>query len=254
MLKRVKVLLNEFNGLEFTSIEIVKVQPKLYINTTLWSTQDALGRQGFNTIQKCTSSLRQLAYGTTTDIYYEYLQMSEGSDIARLYSAHEERYGFKAGVNNNVNILNQSPLLDDIKIGSAPLAPFNVNSNNYTNGYYLADGIYPDWETLIKAYSTPADEPRAKFKRFQENAREDVERTFGVFQGRFHILQTSGRAYGVNKMRRILYCFVLMNNMIVGDNSPGITWIGEELLRTDEANPNFVRNQARNRVTREKEI
>ncbi|XP_071715185.1 uncharacterized protein [Rutidosis leptorrhynchoides] len=155
------------------------------------------------------------------------------SDIARLYSAHEEKHGFKgmlgsidcmhwqwrncpvawkgqytsghqkhptivleavasydtwiwhaffgvAGANNDVNVLNQSSLFDDIKNGTAPFAPFTVNGNTYTNGYYLADDIYPDWATLIKAYSTPTEEPRIKFKRFQESARKDVERTFGV--------------------------------------------------------------------------
>ncbi|XP_071708838.1 uncharacterized protein [Rutidosis leptorrhynchoides] len=67
---------------------------------------DALGRLGFTTIQKVTSMLRQLAYGTTADMFDEYLQMSEelyvdiylwkptSSNIARLYSAHEEKHGF----------------------------------------------------------------------------------------------------------------------------------------------------------------
>ncbi|XP_071688548.1 uncharacterized protein [Rutidosis leptorrhynchoides] len=154
----------------------------------------------------------------------EYLRKPTSSDIARLYSAHEEKHGFKgmlrsidcmhwkwkicqnawkgaAGANNNVNVLNQSPLFDDIKNGNAPFAPFTVNENEYTNGYYLTDGIYPYWSTLMKAYSTPTDEPLAKFKRFQESARKDVERTFGILQGRFHILQMAGRPHTVNKLR-----------------------------------------------------
>ncbi|XP_071715196.1 uncharacterized protein [Rutidosis leptorrhynchoides] len=98
-----------------------------------------------------------------------------------------------AGANNDVNALNQSSLFDDIKNGNAPFAPFTVNGHDYLNGYYLTDGIYPDWAILIKAYSTPTDEPRAKFKQFQESARNDVERTFGALQGRFHILQMVGR-------------------------------------------------------------
>ncbi|XP_071712833.1 uncharacterized protein [Rutidosis leptorrhynchoides] len=84
--------------------------------------RDALGRLGFTTEQKITSALRQLAYGTAADMFDEYLQMSEAtsiiclnmfckcvlelyvdeylrkptsSDIARLYSAHEEKHGFK---------------------------------------------------------------------------------------------------------------------------------------------------------------
>ncbi|XP_071688126.1 protein ALP1-like [Rutidosis leptorrhynchoides] len=295
---------------------------------------DAIGRQGFTTIEKCTSAIRQLAYGTTADMFDEYLQMAEGtsilclnsfckcvlelyvdeylrkptsSDIAHLYSAHEEKHGFKGmlgsidymhwkwkncpnawkgqytsdhqghptlvfeavasydtwiwhaffgatGVNNDVNVLNQSSLFDDIKNGNAPFAPFTVNGIEYTNGYYLADGIYPDWSTLMKAYSTPTDEPRAKFKRFQESARKDVERTFGILQGRFHILQMAGRPHTVNKLRRILYRCALLHNMIVEDNGFNISWLEEELLGTDEANPNYVRNRSRSREVREQEI
>ncbi|XP_071688719.1 protein ALP1-like [Rutidosis leptorrhynchoides] len=159
-----------------------------------------------------------------------------------------------AGANNDVNVLNQSSLFDDIKNRNAPVAPFTVNGNDYLNGYYLVDEIYPDWATLMKAYSTPTDEPRAKFKQFQESARKDVERTFDVLQGRFHILQMVGRPHSVNKLRRILYCCVLLHNMIVEDNGFNITWLEEELLATDEANPNYVRNRSTSRDVREQEI
>ena len=39
--------------------------------------RDARGLQGFTGIQKCTSALRVLAYGNTTDINDEYLKMAE---------------------------------------------------------------------------------------------------------------------------------------------------------------------------------
>ncbi|XP_071712638.1 uncharacterized protein [Rutidosis leptorrhynchoides] len=159
-----------------------------------------------------------------------------------------------ACANNDVNVLNQYSLFDDIKNGNAPFAPFTINGNEYTNGYYLADCIYPYWSTLMKAYSTPTDEPRTKFKRFQESACKDVERTFDILQGRFHILQMAGRPHTVNKLRRILYCFVLLHNMIVEDNGFNISWLEEELLRTNEANPKYVRNRSRSRDVREHEI
>ncbi|XP_071713613.1 protein ALP1-like [Rutidosis leptorrhynchoides] len=159
-----------------------------------------------------------------------------------------------AGVNNDVNVLNQSSLFYDIKNGNAPFTPFTVNGNEFTNDYYLAGGIHPDWSTLMKVYSTPTDDPRAKFKRFQESARKDVERTLGILQGRFHILQMAGRPHSVNKLRRILYCCVLLHNMIVEDNDFNVTLLEEELLRTDEANPNYVRNRSTSRDVREQEI
>ncbi|XP_042008960.1 uncharacterized protein LOC121757490 [Salvia splendens] len=40
-------------------------------------TTDAVGRQSISTLQKCASAIRQLAYGTTTDMFDEYLHVSE---------------------------------------------------------------------------------------------------------------------------------------------------------------------------------
>ncbi|XP_071728304.1 uncharacterized protein [Rutidosis leptorrhynchoides] len=83
---------------------------------------DALVRQSFTTLQKCTLAIRQLAYGLSPDALDEYLHMSEetsviclnnfgkciidlyksrymrshtATDVAQLYSAHEEKHGFK---------------------------------------------------------------------------------------------------------------------------------------------------------------
>ncbi|XP_020179285.1 uncharacterized protein [Aegilops tauschii subsp. strangulata] len=39
--------------------------------------KDAMGRIGFSSYQKCTAALRMLAYGTTVDLWDEYLRMSE---------------------------------------------------------------------------------------------------------------------------------------------------------------------------------
>ncbi|GJY70281.1 alpha/beta hydrolases superfamily protein [Tanacetum coccineum] len=64
----------------------------------------------------------------------------------------------------------------------APECPFIVNRHTYRKGYYLADGIYPAWSTFVKTFSVARDEKTLKFKRVQEAARKDIERTFGVLQ------------------------------------------------------------------------
>nr|XP_043616302.1 uncharacterized protein LOC122588247 [Erigeron canadensis] len=84
-----------------------------------------------------------------------------------------------ASSNNDINVLNQSPLFREIIEDRAPDSSFTVNGTHYKKGYYLADDIYPEWSTFVKAYSCPQDEKRKKFKKFQESARKDVERAFG---------------------------------------------------------------------------
>ncbi|XP_052621102.1 uncharacterized protein LOC128126941 [Lactuca sativa] len=87
-----------------------------------------------------------------------------------------------AGSNNDLNVLGQSPLFNDIWTGKAPNMTFTVNGHAYKYGYYLGDGIYPDYSTLMKAYSVPRSEKAKLFTKKQESARKDIERTFGVLK------------------------------------------------------------------------
>jgi len=74
---------------------------------------------------------------------------------------HLLTYGFgmhffcAAGSNNDINVLDQSPLFTDVVQGRAPTVQFSVNGNNYNMGYYLVDGIYPEWAAFAKSITRP---------------------------------------------------------------------------------------------------
>jgi hypothetical protein len=48
------------------------------------------------------------------------------------------------GTLNDIKILIRSPLFLRIVRGDAPACNYIVMNNEYTMGYYLTDGIYPD--------------------------------------------------------------------------------------------------------------
>ncbi|GKA55968.1 ALP1-like protein isoform X1 [Tanacetum coccineum] len=121
------------------------------------------------------------------------------------------------GGNNDLNVLYGSPLFDDLLADKAPEAPFQVNGKTYQKGYYLADGIYPQWATFVKSFTIARDLKTQKFKRVQESARKDIERAFGVLQGRRGITQQPARAYHMNTIKRIMYCCMILHNMILED-------------------------------------
>ncbi|KAL7606940.1 uncharacterized protein LOC111892383 [Lactuca sativa] len=130
-------------------------------------------------------SLYRLARGVVETFGGVYLRKPSLNDMQQLYVAHEERYGFRvAGSNNDINILDQSPIFNGIFSGKVPDAPFTVNENEYNFGYYLTDEIYLVYSTFMKGFRHPV-EPRDKFfKRRQEGTRKDVERPFGVLKSK----------------------------------------------------------------------
>ncbi|XP_042412896.1 uncharacterized protein LOC122001970 [Zingiber officinale] len=94
----------------------------------------------------------------------QYLRRPNAADIQHLLEMHEQRHGFPdmldsldcmhwqwkicpvawKGSRNDINVLNESPLFNDALQGNALEVNFTINNTQYTKGYYLTDGIYPE--------------------------------------------------------------------------------------------------------------
>ncbi|XP_017233595.1 uncharacterized protein LOC108207672 [Daucus carota subsp. sativus] len=122
-----------------------------------------------------------------------------------------------AGSNNDINVLDRSPVFDDVLQGRAPEINYTINGNNYNMGYYLTDGIYPEWATFVKTIPRPQGEKRKLFSKYQESQRKDVERAFGVLQSRFAIVRGPARFWDKEDLRRIMRACIILHNMIVED-------------------------------------
>ncbi|XP_048568886.1 uncharacterized protein LOC125549535 [Triticum urartu] len=122
-----------------------------------------------------------------------------------------------AGSNNDINVLNQSPLFIKQLKGQAPRVNFFVNDKEYQHGYYLVDGIYLEWAAFVKTISMPQTEKHKLFAAHQEGARKDVERAFGVLQGRFSILRHPARLYDRGDIQKVMIACIILHNMVVED-------------------------------------
>nr|XP_043611729.1 uncharacterized protein LOC122583382 [Erigeron canadensis] len=195
------------------------------------------GYQCLDAFCKCVIQLYQ----------HEYLRRPVEADIRRLTAKHEEVHGFP-GMLGSIDCMHwgwrNCPVAWQgqytrgdkghptimLEADRAPKVEFEVNGQQFIKGYYLSDGIYPERATLVKYFKCSMEPKSSKFKRYQEAARKDVERAFGVLQGRWQIVEQQARSYSVNKIKRIMLCCVILHNMIVEDNGRAITEFEEELI------------------------
>ncbi|XP_073363501.1 uncharacterized protein [Aegilops tauschii subsp. strangulata] len=192
---------------------------------------DALGKLGFSSYQKCTVAIRMLAYGIPGDLVDEYVRMSETTCLMSMYkfcqavievfdpeylrqptAADTERCS-----HNDINMLQRSPVFARLAEGHSPHVNFEINGHQYNKGYYLADGIYPQWSTFVKTISKPQGEKRNRFAQMQESARKDVKRAFGMLQSRWGIVRNPALSWDERKLWEVMTACVIMHNMIVED-------------------------------------
>uniref|UniRef100_A0A0D3BQH3 No apical meristem-associated C-terminal domain-containing protein n=1 Tax=Brassica oleracea var. oleracea TaxID=109376 RepID=A0A0D3BQH3_BRAOL len=139
------------------------------------------------------------------------------------------------GTLNDINVLDRSPVFDDILQGRAPKVKFKVNNHTYRMAYYLTDEIYPNWSTFIQSIPLPQGPKAELFAERQESTRKDVERAFGVLQSRFAIVKNSALLWDKEKIGRIMRSCVILHNMIVENERDGYTQIDTSEFESGES-------------------
>lgn len=59
---------------------------------------------------------------------------------------------------NDINVLDRSYLFQDVANGQGPDVNFSINGHQYNMGYYLTDGIYPQYAAFVKGHRNPSNE------------------------------------------------------------------------------------------------
>ena len=143
------------------------------------------------------------------------------------------------GTLNDLNILDRSPVFDEIINGNAPEVHFHVNGREYNLAYYLADGIYPKWATFIQSIRLPQGPKHCLFAKRQEFVRKDVERAFGVLQARFAVVRNPSNLWDRNKLGNIMRACIILHNMIV-ENERDSYLRTSEFQQGEDDDPSFV--------------
>jgi len=77
------------------------------------------------------------------------------------------------GSHIDLNVVERSHLFNDLAHGKSTPVSFTIGQNTYNHGYYLEDGIYPKWSTIVKIFANPLT---AKLKKVCRNAIRTKER------------------------------------------------------------------------------
>ncbi|XP_028088018.1 uncharacterized protein LOC114288658 [Camellia sinensis] len=197
---------------------------------------DVVGIIGLSSLQKMAATMRMLVYGVAADSVDDYVRIGESTAIESLKHfvkamvamflrevvASQDLWIWPAffgmpGSHNDINILDHSSVFSLLTQGRVPPVNYSINGNDYTMGYYIADGIYPQWATFVKTISSPQGNKQIYFAKAQESARKDVDRAFGVLQARFAIVRGPAHFWKTEIMEDIMMACIIMHNMIVED-------------------------------------
>ncbi|XP_026429225.1 uncharacterized protein LOC113325231 [Papaver somniferum] len=97
-------------------------------------------------------------------------------------------------------------------------------------GYFLADGIYPAWSTLVQAYEEiPINEEYVcaqwLFNKRLMACRKDMERSFVILKRKFHITCGPYRLFKLIEMNRIMLICIILQKMVIEETRRVKTWV-----------------------------
>ncbi|XP_042387806.1 uncharacterized protein LOC121979893 [Zingiber officinale] len=198
--------------------------------------RDGVGKLGLSGLQKMTAAFRILAYGIPADATDEYIKIGESiaiESVKRFCCAVVEVFGGQYLRSPNANDVARLLHIGEQRgfpgmLGIAPPARYVIQGKEYNMGYYLADGIYPKWSTLVQTIQDPRGTKNKLFAMKQEACRKDVERAFGVLQSRFAIVAGPSRFWQKNILHDIMTSCIIMHNMIIEDERDMNTSIVEQ--------------------------
>ena len=136
-------------------------------------------------------------------------------------------YGY-AGTLNDLSILNLSPFLERLVDGSydsleieAGVVPFSIGEESFSKTFFLVDGIYPQYSRFVKGMKEPITNIEKQFTSWQEGARKDIERAFGLLKNTWKVLARPFLILNVADIGHRVTTCLLLHNVLVADRVMG---------------------------------
>ena len=96
-------------------------------------------------------------------------------------------------------------------------------SDEFDALYVLCDGIYPPYSRFVRGIKKPINEVQHVYTKWQEAARKDVERCFGVLKGTWQYLARPIQTLDLNVLSSRVHCCLCLHNMNVTERIMDLT-------------------------------
>ncbi|XP_057746646.1 uncharacterized protein LOC130965904 [Arachis stenosperma] len=197
---------------------------------------DATGRRGLSPLQKYTAAIQMLAYGVAADAVDDYVRIGESTTIECLkkfvegvISVFKDEYFRKSNPNDVQcllqiakgrgfsDMLDRSPAFDDILNDRVSEVNYTINCDNYTIGYYLADGIYSEWATFVKSFSKPQEGETQVICTIPRKAKKRCGASIRSIASTLCNYMWSSSLLEKKKLANIMRACIILHNMIFKD-------------------------------------
>ena len=129
---------------------------------------------------------------------------------------------------NDVNILCFSSLyksfyndsLKNLEV-AAGVVLYSIGNEKFDKVFFLTDGIYPCLDCFVKPIAAPVKQQEKRFTEWQEQARKDIERAFGMWKNSWHFVQHPIHLLNIQQIGCRVSCSIILHNMIVSDRIMG---------------------------------
>jgi hypothetical protein len=134
-------------------------------------------------------------------------------------------YRYTGTLNDNT-ILHLSPFMDRLLDGTfheveaeAALVPFLIKVEQFNEVFVLVDdGIYPSYSRFSRGIKVPATREEKQYTLWQEGARKDVERAFGVIKNTWQFLDRLILLHDLTDISNRAVSCLLLHNILVTDS------------------------------------
>lgn len=125
---------------------------------------------------------------------------------------------------NDLNVLDSSNLLKMILDGvleelerDSGAVPYEISGQVFHQLFILVDGIYPRYSRFVRGFKDPLTPEDRVYSSWQEGARKDIERAFGVLQARFQWVSRPTHLMDMEGITRRMKTCLILHNMGVSD-------------------------------------